>query len=74
MDQLLAPRQLYAAIYIGYIIFFSESWNQHLRHLEAVLKEIQAVGLMTNPGKYALGKRETKYLGLQVGQRQSRGH
>lgn len=40
----------------------------HHQHLHWILESLRQVGLMANPKKYALGKRETQYLGFLVGQ------
>ncbi|XP_014459060.1 uncharacterized protein LOC106737824 [Alligator mississippiensis] len=54
MDTLLAPHVSYAAAYIDNIIIFTPSWHQHLEALRAILGELQAVCLTTNPKKCKL--------------------
>ncbi|XP_019360160.1 PREDICTED: protein Wnt-7a [Gavialis gangeticus] len=68
MDWLLAPHQGYAAAYIDNIVIYTETWEQHLKALRAILLELRQLGLTANPKKCALGKEETKYLGFVVGQ------
>lgn len=57
----------YAAAYIDDVVIFSKTWEEHLRHLELVLRDIQEVGLTMNPEKCKLGVSQTQYLGFIVG-------
>lgn len=68
MDHLLTPHMAYTEAYIDDIIIYSQSWDQHLWHLRAVLDEIQDMGMIANPRKCALSLRKTNYLGFRVGQ------
>ena len=67
MDPLLRPYQAYAAAYIDDIIIHSASWDNHLRHLRAVLGELRKAGLTAHPAKCHLGLEEATYLGYRVG-------
>lgn len=64
----LATHQGYAAAYIDNIVVYSEGWDQLVRAVKTVLKELKQAGLTANPKKCTLGKDETKYLGFLVGQ------
>ncbi|XP_075779243.1 uncharacterized protein LOC142827525 [Pelodiscus sinensis] len=70
MDQVLAPHNAYAAAYIDDIIVYSEGWEEHLTHLEEVLKALGEARLTANPAKCHLGKEEVTYLGYTVGKGQ----
>ncbi|KYO41119.1 retrotransposon-like protein 1 [Alligator mississippiensis] len=67
MDQILVPHTEYAATYIDDIIIYTQTWEQHLGALRAVLVELRCVGLTANPRKCTFAQKETKYLGFLVG-------
>ncbi len=67
MDQVLRGTEDYAAAYLGDIIIFSQSWEEHLEYLKEVLTRIKAAGLTIRPDKCALAKPETQYLGFVLG-------
>lgn len=67
MDKILHGTEDYAAAYLDDIIIFSQSWEEHLKHIEGVLKRIKAAGLTIRSDKCALAKPETKYLGFVLG-------
>lgn len=67
MDQILQGTEMFAAAYLDDIIIFSQSWEEHLRHLQEVLKRIKTAGLTIRPDKCALAKAETQYLGYVLG-------
>jgi hypothetical protein len=47
----------------------SESWEDHLRHLEAVLSKLREVNLKLNPGKCCFVARSITFLGHVVSER-----
>ena len=51
MDQILQPHRAYAAAYIDDIIIHSDSWDVHIRQLQAVLGELRKAGLTAKPGQ-----------------------
>lgn len=51
VDKLLEGHSNYAAAYIDDVIIYSNSWEEHLTHLRAVLQEIESAGLKVNPEK-----------------------
>lgn len=67
MDQILQGTEMFAAAYLDDIIIFSQSWEEHLRHLQEVLKRIKTAGLTIRSDKCALAKAETQYLGYVLG-------
>lgn len=68
MDHILTPHMAYAALCMDNIVIYSQSWDQHIQHLRAILKELRYIGMTANPKKCALGVAEAKYLGFRVGQ------
>lgn len=70
MDHILVPHQAYPLTHIADVIIFTEIWDQRMEALWMVLQELRGEGLTTNPAKYMLAQRETRYLGFQVGQGQ----
>lgn len=57
----------FAAAYLDDVVIFSSSWQDHLRHLQAVFQRIKDAGLTINPAKCHLVKTETDYLGYVLG-------
>ena len=49
--------------YIDDILVYSKSLEDHLRHLEVVLKRLQEVGLKLKPSKCKFVRSEVEYLG-----------
>ena len=66
MDRILRPHRLYAAAYLDDIIIHSGTWDEHLRHLGAMLGALRQAGLTANL-KCRLGLQETDYLGYTIG-------
>lgn len=58
MGRLLAPHQEFMAAYIDDVVVYSGSWKEHLQPLNAILQELQSVGLMANPKKCTVGQRD----------------
>ena len=48
MERVLQPVSKFAAVYIDDIIVFSDSWTQHLEHLQAVFQCFREAGLTAN--------------------------
>ncbi|KAG1926090.1 gag-pol fusion protein [Pimephales promelas] len=67
MDQVLHGLSDFMSAYLDDIVIFSETWEEHLKHLQMVLRRIQEAGLTINPDKCALAKKEIEYLGYVVG-------
>jgi len=63
------PRGLetFCAAYLDDIIIFSESWEQHIQHLDLVLARIKKAGLTLNLLKCEFAAAELDYLGHHVG-------
>ncbi|GFU55130.1 retrovirus-related Pol polyprotein from transposon 297 [Trichonephila clavipes] len=67
MDQVLSPHHNYCRSYIDDVAVFSETWSDHMQHLEGVFKTLRAVGLTVNIEKCDFGKSQVKFLGHLVG-------
>ncbi|XP_078234087.1 uncharacterized protein LOC144583660 [Pogona vitticeps] len=67
MDQTLAGLNDFTVAYIDDIGIFSNTWEDHLIHLELVLQRLSAAGLTVKASKCQLGSPEIKYLGHMVG-------
>ena len=67
MERVLQPVSKFAAVYIDDIIVFSDTWTQHLEHLQAVFQCFRDAGLTAKPSKCSFGKRKLQYLGHEIG-------
>ena len=67
MEKVLQPVSEFAAVYIDDIIVFSDSWTQHLQHLQAVFHCFREASLTAKPSKCSFGKKELQYLGHNIG-------
>ncbi|CAL9692012.1 unnamed protein product [Knipowitschia caucasica] len=67
MDRVLRGCEDCSAAYLDDVVIFSDTWEQHLRHLERVLGQIERAGLTLNPSKCQWAKEEAKYLGYRLG-------
>ena len=54
-------------MYIADIVIHSQTWEEHLIWVEAVLQALRDAGLTANPTKCRLGLEEAHYLGHVVG-------
>ena len=57
----------YVMGYLDDINIFSKTWDEHLQHLEEVLKRIRKAGLKINPDKCHFATKEMQFLGHIVG-------
>lgn len=71
MDQVLRGLD-FAAAYLDDVVVFSQTWEDHVGHLETVLQLIKVAGLTINPNKCKLAQRQVEYLGYVVGYGQVR--
>ena len=67
MDQLLMGLEGYTAAYLDDLVIFSQSWTDHLEHLQSILLRLREAGLTVKPKKCLFGTRECVYLGHVVG-------
>ena len=64
MDSLLRG---YAAAYLDDVIIHSESWGEHLQHIDAVLTRLHNANLTVKPRKCQFAMQNCMYLGHIVG-------
>ena len=57
----------YSAAYLDDIVIYSNTWEDHLQHLQAVLQSLQGAGLTAKPSKCQFGIFHCSYLGHVVG-------
>ena len=67
MDHLLRSCQDFAAAYLDDLIVFSETFDDHLHHVRAVLDQLRSAGLTIKPRKCLFGSHEASYLGHIIG-------
>ena len=67
MDELIRGMTSYSASYIDDLVIYSDSWDDHLAHLHAILKRIQGANLTAKVRKCQFGMRYCVYLGHRVG-------
>ena len=63
---------MFAAAYLDDVIIHSDSWAQHLQHVEVVLESLRQAGLTANLKKCTIGRAEVRYLGYHLGRGQVR--
>ncbi|CAM4520803.1 unnamed protein product [Lepidochelys olivacea] len=68
VDGLLAGLGEYAVAYLDDVAIFSDSWAEHLEHLQKVFEHIREAGLTVKAKKCQIGLNRVTYLGHQVGQ------
>ena len=57
----------FCAAYLDDVVIFSETWTEHLTHLEQVFVGLEEAGLTVKASKCQIGMRECVYLGHVVG-------
>ena len=67
MDVLLKGIREYADAYLDDLVIFSHTWEEHCKHLRAVLSRLREAGLTAKPAKCQLGMQQCVYLGHVVG-------
>ena len=67
MDVILGSCSEYSRSYIDDIAIFSDSWEDHLLHLEDVLARLERAGLKAKPSKCNLAENYCSFLGHRVG-------
>ena len=67
MNKALAGQENSSTTYINDIVVFSETWEDHLRHVRAVLEALKQTEMTTNPDKCTWGAQTLTYLGHRVG-------
>ena len=67
MDQVVRGLEEFSAAYIDDLVIHSRTWEEHLRHIQAVLQRLQEAGLTAKPPKCQFGMQQCVYLGHVVG-------
>ena len=57
----------FVVVYIDDVSIYSNSWEEHLEHLEKVFSRLAEFGLYCKPHKCSFGKPEIKFLGFIIG-------
>ena len=66
MDQLTNDME-FAAAYMDDLVVYSNTWEEHLQHLQATLQRLQTAGLTAKPNKCQFAFAECTHLGHIVG-------
>ncbi|GBN44736.1 Retrovirus-related Pol polyprotein from transposon 17.6 [Araneus ventricosus] len=67
MAQVLENCEAFAVPYLDDIVIYSKNWEDHLKHIDDVLKRIVDANLTIKPSKCKFAQNHTKYLGHIVG-------
>ena len=67
MDILLNDVGEYASAYLDDVVIFSRTWEEHLLHLEEILRRLGRAGLTVKTKKCQFGMQQCTYLGHIVG-------
>jgi len=67
MMQGLFVSESFCSPYMDDLVIYSDSWGEHLNHIEAVLEKLKCAGLTANPAKCRWGGWSVEFLGHQIG-------
>ena len=67
VDKVLKDCKPFCRQYIDDVAIFSDTWEDHLKHLDTVLTKIQNAGLTIKPSKSKIAYQEVTYLGHTIG-------
>ena len=67
MQTILSPFKSFSTAYMDDIVVFSDSWQDHINHLDIVLAALGQAGLTANPRKCRWGGKSIEFLGHQIG-------
>jgi len=67
MQGILGPYKQFTTAYMDDIVVLSNSWEQHVQHIDKVLTALKQAGLTANPWKCRWGGKTIEFLGHQVG-------
>ena len=67
MDCLIEGLEDFTAAYLDDLVIYSESWDEHLQHIQCVLHKLQEAGLTAKPAKCQFAMAQCTYLGHIVG-------
>ena len=66
IDRVLAPHKRYALAYMDDIIIFSATFEDHVKHIDEVLRSLTAHSLANKPSKCRFAQRQVRFLGFVV--------
>ena len=67
MNRVLAGQEEYCAAYIDDIVIYSNTWSEHLKHIQEVLKVLKQYDLTAKPSNCQWGSKYLTYLWHDVG-------
>ena len=67
MQTILHDTTGFATAYMDDVVIYSSSWEDHVRHIKAVLDRLKAANLTVNPTKCVWGGKTMTFLGHHVG-------
>jgi len=67
VSKLLVGLDSFCAAYLDDVIIFSDSWEEHLRHLRMVFDQIRDAHFTLSPSKCQFAVADVDYLGHHVG-------
>ena len=67
VTKLLMGLEGFCAAYLDDVLIFSDTWEERLTHIRAVLERVQMANLMLSPKKCHFAVAEVDYLGHHVG-------
>jgi len=59
-------RGIFAEAYLDDIVIFSNSWVDHIKHINYIMEQLRRAGLTVNIDKCDFGKTKVKYLGFII--------
>ena len=72
LSSIMADITTFAAAYIDDVVIFSESFQDHIKHLRVVLQQLEETGLKLKPEKCVIAERSCQFLGHVVREGQIR--
>ena len=66
IDRVLAPHKRYALAYMDDIVIFSATFEDHVKHIDEVLRSLTAHSLAIKPSKCRFAQRQVRFLGFVV--------
>lgn len=67
MDKVLYDCNGYSKAYVDDICIYSETWDEHMFHLDEVLTRLQEAGLTAKPVKCSIANAQASFLGHTIG-------
>jgi hypothetical protein len=67
VNRVLKGLELFTGAFLDDIIIFSDSWSDHLKHIQLVFDRIRAAGLTVKKSKCVFATAEVDFLGHKIG-------